>query len=88
MSESAQQPAMLAPHTVEDVFSATEQVRAADFPAVPSDLLAVILEAERDNLEDRVAANRAVGRAVDAWLERHPESAQANIGSADWGAQS
>jgi hypothetical protein len=86
MSESAQQPAILAPHAVEDVFSATEQVRAADFPAVPSDLLADILKAERDNLEDRVAANRAVGRAVDAWLEKHPESAEANVGPADRGA--
>lgn len=51
-----------------DVFADTEEVRAADFPNVPAELLAAILTAERDNPEDRPTAARAVGRIIDAYL--------------------
>lgn len=57
---------------VEDVLAATEEFRASDFPAVPAELLASVLAAERDNLENRSAAAQAVGRAVDKWLTDHP----------------
>jgi hypothetical protein len=53
---------------VEDVFAAAEELRAADFPNIPAQLLADILAAEHDNIVNRIAAARAVGRAVDAYL--------------------
>jgi hypothetical protein len=55
---------------VEDVFSATQEVRAARFAFVSEDLLDAVLAAERDNLDDRIAAQRAVAHVVDSWLER------------------
>jgi hypothetical protein len=61
---------LLAASQVEDVFVATEEVRATDFPDVPAELLASVLAAERDNPEDRTAAQRAVGRVIDAYLAK------------------
>jgi hypothetical protein len=73
---------MLAPSPVEDVFAATEAVRAADFSTVSAPLLADILAAERDNPDDRVAAAKAVGRALDAHLRNNPvDSADADGGT-------
>jgi hypothetical protein len=63
---------LMAPSPVEDVFAATEAVRAADFPTVSAQLLAEILAAERENPDDRVAAAKAVGRALDAHLRENP----------------
>jgi len=73
MTESSPRPA---PFTLpqaqgEDVFQATEEVRAAEFPAVPADLLAAVLAAERDNPDSRQAAARAVGRVIDSYLADH-----------------
>ena len=63
---------------VEDVFAATEEVRAAGFLSVPAELLTAVLGAEQENLDNRTAAQRAVARAVDDWLSAHPgEPAQA-----------
>lgn len=91
MTEPPPQPA--APFTLpqaqgEDVFQATEEVRAADFPAVPPDLLAAVLAAERDNPDSRQAAARAVGRVIDSYLAEHPAkqaNGQADAGSATSG---
>jgi hypothetical protein len=68
----ADTPVMLSQPQVEDVFAATEEVRAAGFPSVPAELLLAVLTAEQDNLDNRTAAQRAVARAVDAWLAAHP----------------
>lgn len=67
--------ALLARAPVEDVFAATEEVRAADFPNVPAQLLVGVLAAERDNPDNRAAAARAVGRAVDEYLIGNPTAA-------------
>jgi hypothetical protein len=65
-------PAMLSQPQVEDVFAATEEVRATGFPSVPAELLAAVLAGEQENLDNRTAAQRAVARAVDGWLAAHP----------------
>lgn len=65
-------PLILPQARVEDVFQATEEVRASDFPTVPAELLAAVLAAERDNPESRPVAARAVARAVDDYLVDHP----------------
>jgi hypothetical protein len=71
-------PTTLSQPQVEDVFAATEEVRAAGFPSVPAELLTAVLAAEQENLDNRTAAQRAVARAVDDWLAGHPgEPAQA-----------
>lgn len=64
------------PHTSpqEDLYAATEAIRAAEFSSVPADLLAAILEAEERNFDSRVTAAREVGRAVDAWLAAQPDT--------------
>jgi len=64
------QPAvpLLAPASVEDVFSAAEEVRATDFPDLPAALLSAVLAAERDNLDNRSTAARAVDQAVESYL--------------------
>lgn len=59
---------LLSAARVEDVFADTEEVRAADYPNVPAQLLADVLAAERDNPDNRTAAARAVARVVDAYL--------------------
>jgi hypothetical protein len=91
MTESSPQPA--APFTlpqarVEDVFQATEEVRAAELPAVPADLLAAVLAAERDNPDSRQAAARAVGRVIDSYLADHPRepASEPASGPADAGS--
>jgi len=53
---------------VEDVFAATEEVRASRFPFVSAELLSAVLAAEQDNLDNRLDGQRAVARAVDSWL--------------------
>lgn len=58
---------------VEDVFAATESVRASRFPFVPKELLAVVLATEQEHLDDRLAGQRAVARAVDTWLADHQD---------------
>jgi hypothetical protein len=58
-------PTTLSQPQVEDVFAATEEVRATVFPSVPAELLAAVLAAEQENLDNRTAAQRAVARAVD-----------------------
>ncbi|MEU7171464.1 MULTISPECIES: hypothetical protein [Micromonospora] len=63
---------LLSAARVEDVFAATEELRAAEFPNVPAQLLADVLAAERDNLDNRPAAARAVGRVVDGYLISAP----------------
>jgi hypothetical protein len=68
----ADTPTMLSQPQVEDVFAATEEVRATGFPSVPAELLAAVLAAEQENLDNRTAAQRAVARAVDGWLAAHP----------------
>ncbi|GIL29178.1 hypothetical protein NUM_44320 [Actinocatenispora comari] len=57
----------------EDVFTATEEVRAADFPNVPAELLVAVLTAEQNNPDNRSAAARAVAQVVDAWLIDHAD---------------
>ncbi len=59
---------LLPPASVEDVFAAAEEVRAGDFSFVPADLLAAVLAAERDNLDNRTAAARAVDQVVENYL--------------------
>lgn len=85
-------PLTLPQAQVEDVFQATEQVRVAEFPTVPADLLAAVLAAERDNPDSRQAAARAVGRVIDTYLADHPGQparGEANGGSdTDGGATS
>lgn len=63
---------LLTASRVEDVFARTEEVRAADFPDIPAELLTEVLAAERDNPEDRGAAARAVGRVIDTYLATTP----------------
>jgi hypothetical protein len=66
------QPAvpLLAAASVEDVSTAAEEVRAADFPDLPAALLSAVLAAERDNLDNRTTAARAVDQAVESYLLR------------------
>lgn len=52
----------------EDVLEAVEALRTADFSDVPAELLSAVLRAERDNLDDREAARRAVARQVETYL--------------------
>ncbi len=81
-------PLTLRPAQVEDVFQATEEVRAAEFPTVPADLLAGVLAAERDNPDSRRAAARAVGRVIDTYLADHsgqPLSGKTDGGTDDGG---
>lgn len=66
-------PITLPQAEVEDVLVAAEEIRASEFPTVPPDLLASVLAAEQDNLDNRAGAARAVGRAVDKWLADHPD---------------
>ncbi len=73
----ADTPVMLSQPQVEDVFAATEEVRATGFPSVPAELLAEVLAAEQGNLDNRTAAQRAVARAVDSWLAAHPGEPEA-----------
>jgi hypothetical protein len=56
--------------SVEDVFRAAEELREAEFPDVPADLLEAVLSAERDNLDNASVATRAVARAVEDYLSR------------------
>lgn len=73
MTEPSKPPPLkLTQPPAEDLFSATEDVRASDYPDVSAELLAAVLRAERDNLDSRVAAARTVGREIDAWLASHP----------------
>lgn len=65
-SQAATPP--LAPASVEDVFIAAEEVRVSDFPDLPAALLTAVLAAERDNLDNRTAAARAVEQAVESYL--------------------
>lgn len=71
-STTDETPLTLPRAQVEDVFQATEQVRAADFPTVPAELLAEVLTAERDNPDSRQTAARAVGRVIDTYLRDQP----------------
>ena len=68
MTESTESTTPLAPASVEDVFTAAEDVRAVDFPDLPASLLSAVLAAERDNLDNRAAAARAVDQAVESYL--------------------
>jgi len=69
MTDPNQPPApLLTPASVEDVFTAAEEVRAIDFPDLPPALLSAVLAAERDNLDNRTAAARAVDQAVESYL--------------------
>lgn len=69
MTDPNRPPApLLAPASVEDVFTAAEEVRALDFPDLPAALLRDVLAAERDNLDNRTAAERAVDQAVESYL--------------------
>lgn len=72
-------PITLPQAEVEDVLVAAEEIRASDFPIVPADLLGSVLAAEQDNLENRTAAARAVGRAVDKWLADHPDQSDTAV---------
>ncbi len=72
MSDPPTSPLRLSKPPTEDLVEAVEEIRAADHAAVPADLLAAVLTAEREGLDDRLAATRAVGRIVDAWLTEHP----------------
>jgi hypothetical protein len=65
---TADAQARLSRPQVEDVFAATEEVRANRFPSVPAELLSAVLAAEQDNLDNRLDGQRAVARAVDSWL--------------------
>lgn len=73
MTEPAGPSLKLPRPPAEDVFMATEEVRAADFPNVPAELLVAVLAAEQNNPDNRSAAAKAVGYAVDAWLAEHPD---------------
>jgi hypothetical protein len=68
MTEPTETGDLLPPASVEDVFAAAEEVRASDFPDLPADLLAAVLSAERDNLDNRTAAARAVDQVVENHL--------------------
>ncbi len=68
MNEHTEPGDPLPPATAEDVFAAAEEVRAADFSDVPAALLADVLAAERDNLDNRTAAARAVDQVVEKYL--------------------
>ena len=67
---------LLPPASVEDVFAAAEAVRQSDFPEVPGPLLAAVLAAERDNLDNRTAAARAVDQVVENYLTSNPVTGQ------------
>ena len=58
-----------------DLYTATEELRAADFPGVAADLLRAVLLAEDENLDNRVGAGRAVSRAVEEWFANNPNTA-------------
>lgn len=73
MTDSVPPPFQLPQPPAEDVFAATEEVRAADFPEVPAELLAAVLAAEQNNPDNRISAARAVAHAVEAWLVEHPD---------------
>jgi hypothetical protein len=81
MTEPAGPTLRLPQPPTEDVFTATEVVRAADFPSVPSELLVAVLAAEKGNPDNRIAAARAVGREVDAWLAEHPDEPATDVAS-------
>lgn len=68
MTEPTAPGDLLPPATAEDVFAAAEEVRSADFSDVPAALLADVLAAERDNLDDRTAAARAVDQVIEKYL--------------------
>lgn len=80
-------PLTLPQPPADDLFGAAEDTRAADYPDIPAEMLAAVLAAERDNLDDRVAASRAVGRAIDTWLTANRAAADAPAGAADSDAQ-
>lgn len=69
---------LLTPPPVEDVFARAEELRAADYPDVPAELLQRVLAAERDNPGDRVAASSAVTRTIDAYLAETGSAAAAS----------
>jgi hypothetical protein len=83
MSEPSTPPLRLSEPPVEDLFDAVEEIRAADYPAVPADLLTAVLAAERDHLDDRLAATRAVGRTIDAWLAANQSARPPQANRAD-----
>ncbi|BBH65302.1 hypothetical protein ACTI_19870 [Actinoplanes sp. OR16] len=56
--------------TVEDVLLATEELREAEYPDIPADLLHAILAAQRDNLDDGPAAARSLSRIIETFLSR------------------
>jgi hypothetical protein len=68
MTEPTERGDLLPPATAEDVFAAAEEVRAADFSDVPAGLLADVLAAERDNLDNRTSAARAVDQVIEKYL--------------------
>ena len=72
MTEPAEAGELLPPASVEDVFAAAEEVRGSDFSDVPAELLAAVLAAERDNLDNRTAAARAVDQVVEKYLISTP----------------
>jgi hypothetical protein len=79
MTESSGLPLKLPQPPAEDVFTATEEVRADEFPNVPAELLVAVLVAEKNNPDNRVAAAKAVGRAVDAWLVAHLDEPETDL---------
>lgn len=83
MTEPAAPMLRLPQPPAEDVFTATEVVRAADFPSVPPELLVAVLAAEQDNPDNRIAAARAVGREVDSWLAEHPDEQAAAVAGSE-----
>ena len=68
MTEPTEPGDLLPPATAEDVFAAAEEVRAADFSDMPAALLADVLAAERDNLDNRISAARAVDQVIEKYL--------------------
>lgn len=72
MAEPQQPGELLPPASAEDVFAAAEEVRAADFADVSATLLEDVLAAERDNLDNRTAAARAVDQVVERYLMGGP----------------
>lgn len=85
MAEPSRPSLKLPQPPAEDVFRATEEVRAADFHNVPPELLVAVLAAEQNNPDNRSAAAKAVGFAVDAWLAEHPDEPVTDLARPDGG---
>ncbi|WP_299039878.1 hypothetical protein [uncultured Pseudokineococcus sp.] len=68
MTEPTEPGDLLPPATAEDVFAVAEEVRAADFAGVPAALVADVLAAERDNLDNRTDAARTVDQVIEEYL--------------------